>query len=130
VLDPEKVGKACVPVNADKIHIVLPTSGPPGIDGTRFGQLTGLRIGDFGVVIANGKQVPVIVADSRPAYKIGEGSTELLRLLSKDGKPHTISSGVIFIMFPGSRSDKALSPDTIRQIVAKRGLELFQQLQK
>lgn len=117
----------CVPVNADEIpYVVIPIAAPPGIDGGEFRQRSGLDFGDYGVVIANGRTIPVIIADGGPAYKIGEGSTALLRALASDGRPHTIGSGVTFILFPGSRDPRAtLSPDSLAQRVRDRGTELF-----
>jgi hypothetical protein len=118
---------SCVPVNADEIpYVVIPAGAPPGIDGGEFRRRTGLNFGDYGVVIANGRTIPVIVADGGPAYKIGEGSTALLRALASDGRPHTIGSGVTFILFPGSRDPRSsLSPDTLERRARERGSALF-----
>jgi hypothetical protein len=117
----------CVPVNADEIpYIVLPLAAPPGIDSGEFRRRSGLDLGDYGVVIANGRTISVIIADGGPAYKIGEGSTALLRALASDGRPRTIGSGVTFVLFPGSRDSRAsLSPDSLAQRVRDRGTELF-----
>lgn len=117
----------CVPVNADEIpYAVIPVAAPPGIDAGEFRRRTGLDFGDYGVVIANGRTIPVIVADGGPAYKIGEGSTALLRALSRDGRPRTIGSGVTFILFPGSRDPRSsLSPDTLARDVRSKGTALF-----
>jgi hypothetical protein len=118
---------SCVPVNADEIpYVVLPVAAPPGIDAREFRRLSGLDFGDYGVVIANGRTMPVIVADGGPAYKIGEGSTALLSALSSDGRPRTIASGVTFILFPGSRDPRSsLSPDNLTQHVKDKGSALF-----
>jgi len=119
----------CLPVDASKIaYAVMPAAAPKGIDGTRFAKLTGLRVGDIGVVIANGKVVPAIIADTGPAYKIGEGSTALLAALSSDGKPRTLARGVVFVMFPGSSLGKSPNPDTLADQVAAKGLALYQRL--
>jgi hypothetical protein len=118
---------ACVPVNADEIpYVVIPVAAPPGIDAREFRRRSGLDFGDYGIVVAGGRTIPVIVADGGPAYKIGEGSTALLRALSSDGRPRTISSGVTFIMFPGSRDPRSsLSPDTLARDVRNKGTALF-----
>lgn len=118
---------SCVPVNADEIpYVVLPVAAPAGIDAREFRTLTGLDFGDYGVVVANGKTIAVIVADGGPAYKIGEGSTALLAALSSDGRPRTIGSGVTFILFPGSRDPRSsLSPDTLARHVRDKGSALF-----
>lgn len=103
--DPNKDG--CVPVDADSVpYVVLPTASPAGhpeIDGHQFRTVTGLRIGDYGVVIAHGKVVSVIIADGGPANKIGEGSGALLKKLSKKGEPTPIDDGAVFILFPRTR---------------------------
>jgi hypothetical protein len=55
-----------VPVDADAVpYVVIPEAGPPDVAG-EFTRLTGVKVGDFGVVIANGRTVPVIVADTGP----------------------------------------------------------------
>lgn len=119
----------CLPVNADKIpYIVMPASAPSGIDGGEFRQKSKLRVGDIGMVIANGKRVPVLIADTGPAYKIGEGSTALLTALSTDGSPHTIGSGVVFIAFPNTSPGKDTDADTLAELVRTRGEELYARL--
>ena len=109
--------RLCVPVDPDEIpYVVIPTSAPPktAIDGAKFRALSKVGIGDYGVVMAGGKIVPVIVADGGPAYKIGEGSTALLKALSAAGKPHTIGSGVTFVLFPKTRKPVgSLNADTL-----------------
>lgn len=117
----------CVPINADRIpYVVIPAAGPALIRPREFGEKTSIGWGDFGVVIANGKMVPVIVADGGPANKIGEGSTALLQALSKDGKARTIGSNVTFVIFP--RSAEKLTVDTVEQRVRTRGAELYNRL--
>jgi hypothetical protein len=125
-----KNGKQCVPVNAEAIpYVVIPGAAPPGIDSHKFKALSGVSVGDYGVVIANDKVVPVIVADEGPAYKIGEGSTALLNKLSADGHPHTISSKVTFILFPNTHDPQpSLSPDTLKEVVRKKGCDLYSKL--
>jgi hypothetical protein len=120
-------GKQCVPVNAEEVpYVVIPVAAPPGIDAREFRTRTGLDFGDYGVVIANGRTIPVIVADGGPAYKIGEGSTALLRALSSDGKPRTIAANVSYILFPGSREPLAtLSPDDLASHVSAKAMSLF-----
>jgi Fungal chitosanase of glycosyl hydrolase group 75 len=131
----------CVPVSADTIpYIVIPAAAPPPqkikpekpavqIDGGKFKSLSKLEIGDYGVVIAHGKVVPVIIADAGPAYKIGEGSTALLKRLSSDGKPHTIGSGVVFILFPKTHDPReSLPPETLLEVVNKKGCDYYRKL--
>ena len=123
-------GKACVPLNADEIpYVVIPAAAPPGIDAHEFETLSKLRVGDYGVVIANGKTIPVVVGDEGPAYKIGEGSTALLRALSADHKVHTFGSGVVFILFPGSLDPvSTLKPETLASVVSKKGADLYSKI--
>jgi len=117
----------CVPVDADRIaYVAIPAAGPVSIRPREFRDKSGVGFGDFGVVIANGKMVPVIVADGGPANKIGEGSTALLNALSSNGKTRTIASGVTFILFP--HTAEKLTVDTLEQRVHTRGTELYRQL--
>jgi hypothetical protein len=120
-------GRQCVPVNAQEIpYVVIPVAAPRGIDAGEFRRRSGVGFGDYGVVIANGKTIPVIVADGGPAYKMGEGSTALLSALSSDGRPHTISSGVTYLLFPGTREAfSALSPDTLAAHVRAKAMAHF-----
>lgn len=120
----------CVPVNPDETpYVVIPTSAPrtkPPIEAGAFRRLSGVSIGDYGVVIVGDKIVPVIIADGGPAYKIGEGSTALLKALSTDGQPHTISSGVTFVLFPRTRLPAAdLNADTLPGDLKGRALDCF-----
>jgi hypothetical protein len=123
----------CVPVNPDEVpYVVIPTSVPrtnPPIEAGAFRRLSGLAIGDYGVVIVGDRIVPVIIADGGPAYKIGEGSTALLKALSEDGKPHTISSEATFVLFPRTWLPAAtLNADTLPVDLKARGQACFEEL--
>ena len=73
-----------VPVNADTIpYVVIPFAGPEDVRG-RFTKLTGVDVGDFGYVQYHGVTVPVIVADTGPFAKLGEGSIALHRALGRE----------------------------------------------
>jgi Fungal chitosanase of glycosyl hydrolase group 75 len=124
---PSRGRKSCVPLNADLIpYVVIPLAAPVGIEARAFSNLSGVSIGDYGVVIANGRTIPVVVGDGGPAYKIGEGSTALLRRLSGDGRVRTFDLGVVFVLFPGTHDDVGtLSPDTFVDRIQKRGSELY-----
>jgi hypothetical protein len=113
----------CVPVNPDAVpYVVIPGFGPTGIDSGEFQRLSGLRVGDYGFVLANGREIPVIIADTGPAYKIGEGSTALLQALSSDGTPRTIERDVVFVLLPGTRDmASTLDPDTLPEGVKQKG---------
>jgi len=127
------------PVNADRVpYVVIPNMGPPENRGEFF-RLTGARVGDFGVVIWNGTVVPVIVADTGPYNKLGEGSVALHRALGHDpcaardeadvcreaAEPmESIGGDVVTILFPGSaRTD--LAPETLEQTVRAEGMRLW-----
>ena len=128
-----------VPVDADAVpYVVIPEAGPPDAAG-EFSRLTDVRVGDFGVVIANGRIVPVIVADTGPFSKLGEGSLALHRALDHeqcvgrqqgevcsrvDDEGQSISRDVTTILFPGSaRAD--LTPGTIATVTQREGSRLW-----
>lgn len=132
-----------VPVDSDQVpYVVIPEAGPPDVAG-EFTRLTGVRVGDFGVVISGGKMVPVIVADTGPYSKLGEGSLALHRALgheecsAKDSKGvcsqvddegQSINSNVTTILFPGTaRSD--LTPANIAATTRREGLRLWRESQ-
>jgi hypothetical protein len=110
----------CVPVDADRVaYVVLPLAGPPNAATTEFRDKTGIRVGDWGMVLRQGfDPVPVIVSDTGPFYKVGEGSLALHRALGHDfcqardaagnctSAPNqsSIPRGVTTIVFPGSPS--------------------------
>lgn len=136
----EKDGKD-VPIDADRIpYVVIPEAGPSDVQG-EFHRLTGVGVGDFGVVIANGRIVPVIVADTGPYSKLGEGSIALHRALGRElctkrsaqgvcrdvvEPMESIGGDVVTIVFPGTaRHD--LTPETVADIVAHEGLRLWAQ---
>ena len=129
VLVAQGAGPRCLPVDASAVpYVVMPGAAPPGIDGRAFRTLTGLAFGDVGMVLANGKRVPVIIADGGPAYKMGEGSTALLAALSADGRPRTMARGVTFVLFPGSGLGPDVSADTLKEEVAAKAERLYARL--
>lgn len=128
-----------VPVDADAIpYVVIPEAGPKDVEG-EFARLTNVHVGDYGVVIAHGRVVPVIVADTGPYSKLGEGSLALHRALGRrlcterDAKGvcrhvtqqmESIERDVVTILFPGSARD-GLTPETIDASVRREGLHLW-----
>jgi hypothetical protein len=129
-----------IPVDADAVpYVVIPEAGPADVQG-EFARRTGVHVGDFGVVLWHGRTVPVIVADTGPYAKLGEGSLALHRLLGRDqctkrnrrgvcvavvGDMASIRDDVITILFPGTaRSD--LTPDNIARITQAEGMRLWQ----
>jgi hypothetical protein len=133
-----------VPVDADAVpYVVIPEAGPPDVAG-EFSRRTGVHVGDFGVVIARGRVVPVIVADTGPYSKLGEGSLALHRLLGRDQCTKrddrgicvavvedmaSIGQGVTTILFPGS-ARRDLTPANIGAVTRREGLRHFERLSK
>lgn len=131
------------PVDADRIpYVVVPWSGPR-VERGRFTRMTGVGVGDFGVVIANGKTIPVIVADTGPFEKLGEGSLALHRALGRElcvkrddtgtcrrviEEMTSIGGNVTTVLFPHTARD-GLTPATIAQVVATEGLRHWRALQ-
>jgi Fungal chitosanase of glycosyl hydrolase group 75 len=92
--------------------------------GRQFRTLTGLKVGDMGVVIYDNRWSPAFIADTGPIFRLGEGSSGLFRALGQsrcrgdrfdaggrcvgDGSeryPYSdsgIESEVIFIFYPGT----------------------------
>jgi hypothetical protein len=128
-----------VPTNADRInYVVIPNAGPPENRG-EFHSLTGLGVGDFGVVIWNGAVVPVIVADTGPYTKLGEGSLALHRSLGHEQcamrdtadvclqskEQASIDEDVVTILVPGTaRHD--LTAETLEAAVPREAMRLWE----
>jgi len=89
----------------------------PGNIKSRLGN-TRLALGDIAAVIYNGNIVFAVWADSGPTSKIGEGSVKLVQNLGfnpygRNGKICCgITSGVVTIVFPGSRGSYSSPYDT------------------
>lgn len=128
-----------VPLDADRVpYVVIPAAGPGPYRG-EFTRLTGVEVGDLGVVIRDGLVVPVIVGDTGPYNKLGEGSLALHRALGRelctdrddDGvcrhvvdNMTSIDDGVTTILFPGSRP-QGLTPQNVEAVVKSRALKLW-----
>lgn len=133
-----------VPVDSDRVpYVVIPEAGPPEI-AAEFTRLTGVHVGDFGVVIAHGRTISVIVADTGPASKLGEGSLALHRALDHEQcvgrKEHdicsrvddeglSITSDVTTILFPGS-AISGLTPANIEVVVKHEGSRRWAELRQ
>jgi hypothetical protein len=127
------------PLDADRVpYVVIPAAGPVPWRG-EFSRLTGVRVGDLGVVIRDGVVVPVIVGDTGPYNKLGEGSLALHRALGRElctdrggdgvcrhvvGDMTSIDDGVTTVLFPGSRP-QGLTPDNVEAVVRALGLRLW-----
>jgi hypothetical protein len=130
-----------VPVDAERVpYVVIPFAGPKSVQG-EFSERTGVQVGDFGVVIANGVVVPVIVADTGPYAKLGEGSLALHEKLGRKlcvergasgacthvvDEMESITGDVTTVLFPNTaRPD--LTPSNINTIVQREGLRLWRE---
>jgi hypothetical protein len=128
-----------VPLDADRVpYVVIPAAGPDPYRG-EFTRLTGVGVGDFGVVIKDGIVAAVIVGDTGPYNKLGEGSLALHRALGRElctdrdaegvcrhvlDNMTSIDDGVTTILFPGSRRDD-LTPANVEAVVKSEGLRLW-----
>lgn len=72
-------------VDPDNVpYIVIPTTDLAGRNEREFRRLTGVEIGDLGMVVFGDVVVPVFVADGGPHNKLGEGSSRLHELIGAD----------------------------------------------
>lgn len=131
-----------IPVDADKVpYVVIPWEGPHAEQG-RFTKLTGVKVGDFGVVIARGRTIPVIVADTGPFEKLGEGSLALHRALGRElcvartgagtcrrviERMESIGGDVTTVLFPHSARED-VTPGTIARIVREEGARRWREM--
>ena len=130
-----------VPTNSDAIpYVVIPNAGGADTDiRNAFSHKTGVRLGDFGVVIFQGHVVPVVVADGGPFNKIGEGSIALHRALGREfclnrnadgictklnSGPSSIDGEVTTIVFAGSELHGTTAA-TLPKVTQDEGLRLF-----
>ncbi|MGO4126539.1 glycoside hydrolase family 75 protein [Inquilinus sp. YAF38] len=117
-------------------YVVIPQGGD-------FSRLTGIQIGDIGVVLDGSKAVPVLVADRGPANKIGEGSIALFEAIGdsrcrtwqdpdrktrcSDIRDTSLNRNVRYLLFPDSKIS-GLTPDTVNQRVGEEALRRFEAL--
>lgn len=100
-------------------------------------------VGDLGIVIYKGKLIPVFVADSGPAFKIGEGSAALFRQLGEERckkfksaqcvefKDYSIGNDVLFFIFPNSKVDKQiLNKDNAVELIKELAMKKFAEFEK
>lgn len=122
-----------VPVDADAVpYVVIPFAGPPDVLGA-FTRITGVDVGDFGYVQYRGRVVPLIVADTGPFGKLGEGSIALHRALdrelcsSRDASRtctdvsdgiESIGGDVVTVLFPDSARHN-LTPATLAMTIRR-----------
>lgn len=84
----------------------------------------GVQLGDFAAVIYRGKVAFALFGDRGPREKIGEGSIALAEELGINADPRKggVSSGVLWIVFPGSGNRRPVG----NEVITRRGRELFQ----
>lgn len=120
-------------------YVVIPVRGPTATLSGEFQNLTGVHVGDVGMVLTATQAIPVIVADGGPFSKLGEGSIALNRELGRelcasknsDGAcrtmaPHmgSLSGPFVTIVFPGSRMT-GLTPANIAARTREQALRYW-----
>lgn len=100
-------------------------------------------VGDLGVVIYNGRVFPVIVAETGPKRKIGEGSAALLRQIGeerckdgmlingqcKDYRRYSASQSALYFVFPNSKIGKTiLRKENALKMIHDEALKKFELL--
>ena len=130
--------------NSDTLpYVVIPwASGGYDADPKEFSKLTGITMGDVGVIVYRDKVVPVLVGDGGPHNKIGEGSLAAFDAIgvTRCGKRHSahpdyctevlnysLSKPVLYFLFPNS-SVKDATPANIYEIVSAKAMTLFEEL--
>lgn len=62
---------------------MIPTTDLVGTNEREFRRLTGVQIGDLGIVVYGDAVIPVFVADGGPHNKLGEGSSRVHELIGE-----------------------------------------------
>jgi hypothetical protein len=114
------------------------TGAASGALGREFGEGTGLKLGDMGVVVFGDKWTPVMIADGGPFMRLGEGSSRVFEALgesrckkwSNDGltcvgpghvypyRNFGLERNVIFILYPNSRAEDISPANAASKICA------------
>ena len=130
---PNLTGEASF-LDSDRIpFIVIPIAGPD-LWKTEFRQKTGIKAGDFAIVVFNGHVVPAIVGDGGPFNKLGEASNAVFKAVGKDRCLETNSDGhctkyldasvesdVLYFVFPGSASTGITPANALEMIKSTAG---------
>jgi len=72
------------------------------------------KIGDYAVVIHDGKLYPSLVGDGGPTYKVGEASLRMAKQLNARSTPYSRPVSdlkVTYLVFPNSRDAERSAPD-------------------
>jgi hypothetical protein len=71
-------------------------------------------VGDYAVVIHEGKIYPAIVGDGGPSFKAGEASLRLARAINPSANPYrrpVSDLKVTYLVFPNSRDAQRSAPN-------------------
>ena len=106
-------------VNDLKKYSFLISKADPFIvlPGFMFRQPTHLfepKLGDFAVVVFQGKLYPALVGDAGPSYKVGEASLRICRQLDPRSNAYNRPSSdlnITYVVFPGSAEEPPGPPD-------------------
>jgi hypothetical protein len=72
------------------------------------------KVGDYAVVVHEGKVYPAIVGDGGPTFKVGEASLRMAKEINERASPYSRPVSdlkVSYIVFPGSRNPERGPPD-------------------
>jgi hypothetical protein len=72
------------------------------------------KLGDFAVVVSQGKLYPALVGDAGPSYKVGEASLRICRQLDPRSNAYNRPSSdlnITYVVFPGSAEEPPGPPD-------------------
>jgi len=72
------------------------------------------KVGDYAIVVHDGKLYPSIVGDGGPTFKVGEASLRVARQINPKSSPYSRPVSdltVSYIVFPGSREKTKGPPD-------------------
>ena len=104
------------------------------------GSKTGVKAGDFAVVVFNGHVVPAMVGDGGPFNKLGEASNAVFKAVGKDRCRETNSQGhciryldaslesdVLYFVFPGTAS-RSITPANALEMIKSAAGQKFETL--
>lgn len=84
------------------------------------------KVGDYAVVIHDGKIYPSIVGDGGPTFKVGEASLRMAKQINERASPYSRPVSdlkVSYVVFPGSANPEKGPPDYVQW--SKRCAELL-----
>ena len=87
------------------------------------------NVGDYAVVVHEGKIYPGIVGDGGPTFKVGEASLRMAREINERASPYSRPVSdlkVTYLVFPGSRAERRGPPDY--ELWKQRCAELLQSI--